>query len=348
MLRSSSRWAQHHTISSAQVRLETLVVEHGELAFPNYSFTYNETSARDNSQRPDMLIKEEGKGHKTVVWHETDEWEHSDRTARAEVLREKSILADVNTGNCDIHLIRCSPYAGRKKSGNEMWNTRHTVGAVLDSLRLILDLLEKVSTQAPDVTLPLKNHSKLSIYYMNYTPSRIHSLQYERSQIADGHGGNSSKPQPASHAAARQSQQQQRSSQEAAFDTASGPAFRPDADTAGATRAADASSIATSSRPVETASKRPAAPAKDVQIPLKPPKVPLVSVQASQASIAGSSQSGCVASSAGVAFAYTACQAQSPDACAVFRVSNMSDESNMPNAARPTNVNVLLIPKWLP
>ncbi len=83
---SSGRFC--HSSHSAEHRLEKLLVEHVEMAYPHYAFTYHQTAGHGGNQRPDVLIKENSRGRKTVIWHETDEWEHSDRSAEAEVLRE--------------------------------------------------------------------------------------------------------------------------------------------------------------------------------------------------------------------------------------------------------------------
>ena len=140
-------------------------------------------------------------------WHETDEWEHSDRNPVTEVQRESSILLDVNTGNCKIHRIRCSPYDGRKAPPNNVQNKQSTVSSVLCSFRLILEILDKGEvSHVPHETVTLDQNSKMYIYYMNYSRTRINTLKQLRSDLAKQHLGGSNHtdhPQAAPHADAR-------------------------------------------------------------------------------------------------------------------------------------------------
>ena len=154
-----------HSSYSAEHLLEKLLAEHVEMAYPNYSFTYDHTPSHNSNSRPDVLIVENSRRRKTVVWHETDEWEHSDRKADAEVSRENTVLLEVNTGDCQIHLIRCSPYEGRKTTGSEFWNKQYTVSSVLSSFRLILDILDHSSTMAPDEIVTLNHNSKIHLLH---------------------------------------------------------------------------------------------------------------------------------------------------------------------------------------
>ncbi len=159
-----SKWLTH-TIASHTTILPVTIATIGQMCF----------------------IKENSRNRKTVVWHETDEWEHSDRPAGSEVLREKGLLLELNTGNCQIHLNRCSPYEGRKTTGSEFWNKQYTVSSVLSSFRLILDILDHSPTMAPSETVTLNHNSKMFIYYINYSRARINSLKLVRSQLREQH-----------------------------------------------------------------------------------------------------------------------------------------------------------------
>ena len=73
--RSSSRHCQSLNENS-QLRLERLLVEQAEMAYPQFVFKYD-TGPRTFGKRPDVLIEETitlARGHKTVIWHEIDEW----------------------------------------------------------------------------------------------------------------------------------------------------------------------------------------------------------------------------------------------------------------------------------
>lgn len=222
------------------------------MAYPHFGFEYDRTTGFGGDQRPDVLIQENTRGRKTVVWHETHEWEHSNNTPRAEVLRENGILLDVNTENCEIHLIRCSPYYGRKTAVKNVQSKQATVSSVLSSFRLILDIFDKVSTAVPQETVTLDKNSTMCIYYINYSGSRTDELKRVRRNIrlqhlADlkyaeeqqpafqpdaqpgpGHAPNCEALHPAaqnSNESASQSQQQQRPSQPGLARQSSGMAL---------------------------------------------------------------------------------------------------------------------------
>lgn len=146
------------------------------------------------AKKPDVLIEETtmlARGRKTVIWHETDEWEHLDKLPIAEVQREHGVLLAVNTGNCEIHLIRCSPYEGHQTPGisdSDMWNKQFTISSVLCSFRLILELLDKGEvSHTPDETVMLDQNSRMYIYYINYSKGRIGDLKQIRSKLVKQH-----------------------------------------------------------------------------------------------------------------------------------------------------------------
>ena len=105
--------------------------------------------------------------------------------------REHGVLLDVNTGNCEIHLIRCSPFGGRKTLGisdSDMWNKQVIISSVLCSFRLILELLDKGEVlHTPDETMMLDQNSRMHIYYISYSRGRVGELKEVRGKLVKQH-----------------------------------------------------------------------------------------------------------------------------------------------------------------
>ena len=238
-----------------------------------------------------------------------------------EVQREEAILLGVNTRDCEIHLIRCSPYEGVKTPGvidRDMWNKQFTIGSVLASFRLILELLAKGEVlYTPDETVTLNNNSNVYIYYINYSMGRIDELKKVRSELIDQHrggfsGANHPQPAPQAHAqpnpeearhgaarhahharaqsrvdhGARQSQQQQQP--QGGF---SGIAFASAEDGRQQGAASDVlnpAAAAVSGGPSGQEIVKPLPAAKGAKVPVRPPKPPKPAkvTQAPQASAA--------------------------------------------------------------
>lgn len=195
---------------SAQARLDKLLVENVESAYPHYSFSYDtKLSYKAGQERPDILISQIDKStSKKVIWHETDEWEHKKIDADKEVFRQyklaMNIVNHVHNESCQLHLIRCSPYS--TPSGH--LNAMHTYQSVLDSCRLILDVLDS-KQRAADQVFNMSSSHKLYIYYINYSARRTRELASEWNAYFTNFPAaphNASSTAPPSAAEARQNQ----------------------------------------------------------------------------------------------------------------------------------------------